>query len=120
MGFWVQVSPTRHRFFATQEAYDRFCGRGREVDAPTVIDDTMEPTQHPATGQILESKREFRRQTRAAGCVELDGMNMNPGPKEIKIDHYTIGKQIHDLMEANHVSERDIKRDVSEFLRRKG
>lgn len=35
-----------------------------------VIQDSMSPTWHPATGEILESKSAFRRATKAAGCEE--------------------------------------------------
>ena len=36
-----------------------------------VISDTMEPTRHMADGKYYTSKAEFRRATRAAGCVEV-------------------------------------------------
>lgn len=36
-----------------------------------VIQDTMNPTWHPATGEVLDSKSAFRRATKAAGCEEF-------------------------------------------------
>ena len=36
-----------------------------------VISDTMEPTRHMATGKYHTSKSEFRKDTRASGCVEV-------------------------------------------------
>lgn len=39
--------------------------------APYVISDTMEPTLHPVTGEILDSKHKFRQRTRSAGCDEV-------------------------------------------------
>ena len=35
-----------------------------------VISDTMDPTRHMATGRMHTSKSEFRKDTRAAGCIE--------------------------------------------------
>lgn len=36
-----------------------------------IIPDEMPPTWHPATGEMVTSKRGFRERTRAAGCVEI-------------------------------------------------
>jgi hypothetical protein len=36
-----------------------------------VIQDTMDATRHPCDGRLYESKSEFRRVTRAHGCVEI-------------------------------------------------
>lgn len=48
-----------------------------------VISDTMDPLKHPGTGMVLDSKAEFRRHTRASGCVEVgtDPAARRPGPK---------------------------------------
>lgn len=35
-----------------------------------VISDMMDALKHPGTGRMLDSKSEFRRDTRASGCVE--------------------------------------------------
>ena len=45
----------------------------RHVSSPAVyvISDTMEPTKHMGTGRVLDSKSEFRRDTKASGCVEV-------------------------------------------------
>jgi hypothetical protein len=40
-------------------------------DAPGVISDIMEPTQHMATGKFHTSKHKFREDTKASGCVEI-------------------------------------------------
>jgi hypothetical protein len=37
----------------------------------SVIQDTMAATWHPANGQYYDSKSEFRRVTKAHGCVEV-------------------------------------------------
>ena len=39
--------------------------------APHVISDNMEPLKHHGTGRIISSKREFSKETRQAGMVEL-------------------------------------------------
>lgn len=36
-----------------------------------VIEDTMDAVAHPVTGKLMDSKSEFRKVTRAAGCVEV-------------------------------------------------
>lgn len=36
-----------------------------------VISDTMPHMKHPGTGRMLDSKAEFRRDTRASGCLEV-------------------------------------------------
>jgi hypothetical protein len=36
-----------------------------------VISDTMEATRHMATGKYHTSKSEFRKDTRASGCIEV-------------------------------------------------
>jgi hypothetical protein len=46
--------------------------------APNVIRDGMEPTMHMATGRIFESKSAFRRETKAAGCVEIGTHQFKP------------------------------------------
>lgn len=35
------------------------------------ISDTMDALKHPGTGRMLDSKSEFRRDTRASGCLEV-------------------------------------------------
>jgi hypothetical protein len=39
-------------------------------EAPGVISDTMAATQHMATGRFHESKKSFRADTKASGCIE--------------------------------------------------
>ena len=38
--------------------------------APNVISDTMSETRHMATGRFHTSKSEFRKDTKASGCIE--------------------------------------------------
>jgi len=39
--------------------------------APGLICDSMEPTEHPITGEVFESKSAFREVTKAHGCREV-------------------------------------------------
>ena len=50
-----------------------------------VIGDTLpQALKHPATGLVTDSKSRFRRETRAAGCVEL-GTDAPTTPKRPEI-----------------------------------
>jgi hypothetical protein len=116
---WVKCGPAAWRYFKDQAAYD--AARGVKIDVHSVIDDSMPPTWHPCTGETIDSKRRFREITRANGCVELDGMNLNPGQRPIQEDKTeVIGKQIYDIMESMHVDEKVIKREIAEYFRNKG
>lgn len=50
--------------------------------SPHVASDTMEPVQHPCTGEVFTSKSGFRAVTRAHGCVEVgdDPARLRPRP----------------------------------------
>lgn len=39
--------------------------------APAIIRDNMDALRHPATGEMFDSKSQFRRATKDAGCEEL-------------------------------------------------
>ena len=39
--------------------------------ASYIISDTMDPLKHMGTGRMLDSKSEFRKDTRASGCIEV-------------------------------------------------
>lgn len=41
------------------------------LSAPMLMSDTMDPVQHPCTGEYLSSKARFRAVTRAHGCLEV-------------------------------------------------
>jgi hypothetical protein len=43
----------------------------RDSGASYIISDNMADTWHPASGKIMSSKSEFRKETRAHGCVEV-------------------------------------------------
>jgi hypothetical protein len=54
------------------------CVREVKSSAPYVISDTMIPSKHHATGQVIDSKAKFRQATRAAGCVEIGNEVIKP------------------------------------------
>lgn len=41
------------------------------LPAPMLMSDTMDPVQHPCTGEYFSSKAKFRSVTRAHGCLEV-------------------------------------------------
>lgn len=65
--------------------------------------DQMEPTRHMASGKYFTSKKKFRDETRAYGCVEVgtETKYLNKKRKPIKLDKRQrrehIKKAIHDL-----------------------
>lgn len=72
------------------------------VDAPYVLRDAFnDPLWHPATGQLIASKSEFRRATRAAGCEEVGDMPQRDtrAPLDSTPSHYrdAVGYAINKL-----------------------
>jgi hypothetical protein len=67
------------------------------LPVPMVISDTMEPVQHPCTGDYFSSKAQFRRVTRAHGCVEVGNEKMKPFVKP-KPDRKAIRRSIEKAM----------------------
>jgi hypothetical protein len=71
-------------------------------EAPYVISDIMGPTRHMATGRMHTSKAEFRKDTKASGCIEIgnDPAIMRPR-KPIPLDRgqrrEAIRKSIYDI-----------------------
>ena len=45
--------------------------RGNEAVEFRFISDTMEPTRHMVNGKIYTSKKKFRDETKARGCIEV-------------------------------------------------
>ena len=69
--------------------------------APNVIRDGMDPTMHMATGRMFDSKSAFRRETRAAGCIEVGDHKFKAKRESIKLDKRervdAIKRSIYDL-----------------------
>lgn len=71
--------------------------RGRP--APHIILDTMPETWHPTADRVLTSKSEFRKLTKAAGCIEVGNENikdMRPPPPE-RVTGHDIKRAIEEL-----------------------
>jgi hypothetical protein len=68
----------------TKQIYEVGEGRASEAQGPYVIQDTMDAVAHPCTGELMDSKSEFRKVTRAHDCVEVgnEKMRMTPKPAE--------------------------------------
>lgn len=66
-----------------------------DLPRPYIATDTMEPTQHPCTGEYFTSKAKFRAVTKAHGCVEVgnDPARLRPKPKP-KPDRNAIRKSL--------------------------
>lgn len=69
--------------------------------------DQMEPTRHMASGKYFTSKKKFRDETKAYGCVEIgnDTASLKKARKPVKLDRRKrredIRKAIHDLKNGN-------------------
>lgn len=62
---------------------------GPPASAPAtyVISDEMDATQHMASGRYLTSKKKFRDETKAYGCVELGNDVYTQKPRQlVKLD----------------------------------
>jgi hypothetical protein len=66
-----------------------------DLPTPYLASDTMDPVQHPCTGEYLTSKSAFRSITKAHGCVEVgnDPARLRPKPKP-KPDRAAIRKSL--------------------------
>lgn len=68
------------------------------ANAPYVISDIMPETRHMATGRFHTSKSEFRKETKAAGCVEYGNDSSLTRPrKPVPLDR---GKRRDDIRRA--------------------
>lgn len=66
---------------------------------PYIIRDTMDALQHPVTGQMMDSKSEFRKVTRAHGLVEV-GNDSPKSPKPPTESKHARKKAISEAYEA--------------------
>lgn len=68
-------------------------------EAPMVISDIMSETRHMADGKVYTSKSEFRKATKANGCVEVgnETATLNKPRKRIVMNKE---KRVHDIKQA--------------------
>lgn len=66
-----------------------------DLPAPMLMSDTMDPVQHPCTGEYFNSKSRFRAVTRAHNCIEVgnDPARLRTPPKP-KPDRKAIRKSV--------------------------
>lgn len=79
------------------------CQRATKSNAPYVISDAMEPTKHMASGRMIDSKANFRRETKVTGCVEIGNEPIKPR-RPIVLDRRerreAIQRTVHQLRNA--------------------
>lgn len=66
------------------------------------ISDTMDAVAHPCTGKLMDSKSEFRKVTRAHGCIEMG----NDAPTSAPARGYDSGGLKQDIARAFHNPDR--------------
>lgn len=74
---------------------------------PAIIRDTMDALLHPATGQMIDSKAEFRRVTRERGYEEIGNeveAHMAPRPMVRAGDIEADIAQAYDMVEQGHTT----------------
>lgn len=118
-GLWVKVGINRERWFPSVEALQEAMRPSEVNEASNVIDDSMPATWHPATGETLDSKRAFRARTKAAGCIEIAGANLNPGQKPVKVEgsDYEIGKALYDEMQSCGKDFKTFRKEMAEDIK---
>lgn len=78
------------------ECAGHYARRAMAASAPMVIPDSMSDTRHPVTQRVHDSKSAFRRDTRAAGCVEVG----NDAPLQSKPE-FNMGRRAgYDIAES--------------------
>lgn len=85
---WVELNDDYYNYLP--------CASDEKSKNINVISDIMPETRHMATGRYFVSKSEFRKETKASGCIEVgnDSSIMNPKPrkrvelsKEQRVEH---------------------------------
>ena len=64
------------------------------VDAPAVHDDEMDPIQHHCDSKYYTSKSEFRKTTRAHGCIEVGNEPLENMKRPPKLDEGCVEQDI--------------------------
>ena len=64
---------------------DKSCHVARETAKLHIISDIMDPTWHPCTGEMIDSKHKFRQVTKASGGIEIGNERPKP-PQPVRLD----------------------------------
>ena len=75
--------------------------------APNIISDTMPPTRHMADNNTYESKSQFRKATKAAGCLEVGNDYSTKARPQVTLDR---GKRRDDIRRAFYEVRNGIQR----------
>jgi hypothetical protein len=94
---------------------EEYRGKQRQANqAPSVIPDEMDPTWHPATGEIMTSKRKFRQMTKDSGCIEVgDQMPYMEKLAEQRKERFERGE-----ITSERELHQDVERAIDEYNRR--
>ena len=97
---------------------DKRMMNGNQAVTLHYIADEMPPTRHMSNGKLYTSKKKFRDETRARGCIEVGDQTealLKPR-KPIKLDRRkrreAIRKAIYDIKNGYDVK-KDIRRDLA-------
>lgn len=73
---WVELNDDYYKYLS--EVDEEKCS------SPSIIRDNMDATKHMANGKMYDSKSEFRKATKASGCIEVgnDSSIINPKPRK--------------------------------------
>jgi len=67
----VEVNDEYYMWLSFHSGEDKRMMNGNEPVSLRFISDSMEPTRHMANGRMYTSKKKFRDETRARGCIEV-------------------------------------------------
>ena len=67
----VEVNDEYYMWLSFHNGEDKRMMNGNEPVSLRFISDSMEPTRHMANGRMYTSKKKFRDETRARGCIEV-------------------------------------------------
>ena len=66
---WVNTDTLKEYYYSFEESKSAIIGN-QQIRVGT-ISDHMDPTRHMANGKTYDSKSQFRRATKEAGCIEV-------------------------------------------------
>ena len=73
---------------------------GNEIVTLRFISDSMPDTRHMSNGKIYTSKKKFRDETRARGCIEVGDQTHYLGRKKLNTKGITKKDRVEDIKKA--------------------
>ena len=93
MGEWIKISRNRQRFFRNDKEKQAFFAPKENFHS--VHQDTIDATWHHAANKMYDSKSEFRRATKAAGCIEIGNVgDCMPKTPDWSVNEYDIAEAV--------------------------